>query len=83
MIDDRLGYDIHYPPIDLIATGENIRLLRIAHGQSVDDLQHYLGLASPQTIYKWQRGVTLPTVDHLYALSQKWNVPMETILVRQ
>lgn len=83
MVDKQLGYNCDFPPIDLVATGENIRRLRIAHGQSVEELQRYLGLASPQTIYKWQRGAALPTVDHLYALSHKWNVPMEAILVRR
>jgi len=49
----------------------------------VVDLQYFLGLASPQAIYYWQRGVNLPTVDHLYALSRLFKVSMDDILVPQ
>ena len=37
-----------YPVLDLAATGENIRRLRLEHGYSVIDLQEYLGLACLQ-----------------------------------
>ena len=72
-----------YPVIDLKKTGENIKRLREARCISVVDLQHFLGLASPQAIYYWQRGVNLPTVDHLYALSRLFKVSMNDILVPQ
>ena len=57
-----------YPVIDLAATGDNIRRLRMARGLTVRDLQSYFGFAEPRAIYKWQKGETLPTVDNLYAL---------------
>jgi len=72
-----------YPVIDLNKTGENIKRLREARCISVVDLQYFLGLASPQAIYYWQRGVNLPTVDHLYALSRLFKVSMDDILVPQ
>ena len=72
-----------YPVIDLKKTGENIKHLREARCISVADLQYFLGLASPQAIYYWQRGVNLPTVDHLYALSRLFKVSMDDILVPQ
>ena len=72
-----------YPVIDLKKTGENIKRLREARCISVVDLQHFLGLASPQAIYYWQRGVNLPTVDHLYALSRLFKISMNNILVSQ
>ena len=72
-----------YPVIDLKKTGENIKRLREARCISVVDLQYFLGLASPQAIYYWQRGVNLPTVDHLYALSRLLKVSMNDILVPQ
>lgn len=72
-----------YPVIDLKKTGENIKHLREARCISVVDLQYFLGLASPQAIYYWQRGVNLPTVDHLYALSRLFKVSMDDILVPQ
>jgi len=72
-----------YPVIDLKKTGENIKRLREARCISVVDLQYFLGLASPQAIYYWQRGVNLPTVDRLYALSRLFKVSMDDILVPQ
>ena len=72
-----------YPVIDLKKTGENIKRLREARCISVVDLQYFLGLASPQAIYLWQRGINMPTVDHLYALSHLFKVSMNDILVPQ
>lgn len=47
-----------YPVIDLAATGDNIRRLRMACGLTVRDLQSYFGFAEPRAIYKWQKGVS-------------------------
>ena len=71
----------HFPVIDLAATGNNIRRLRLDRGMSVRDLQSYFGFEEPRAIYKWQKGETLPTVDNLYALGALFDVPMEQILV--
>ena len=39
------------------------------------------GFEAPQASYRWQSGVSLPTVDNLYALSILLNVTMEDILI--
>ena len=70
-----------FPVIDPVATGANIARLRIERGLSVRDLQIYFGFEEPQAIYKWQKGKSLPSVDHLYALGALLEVPMEEILV--
>ena len=70
-----------YPVIDLAATGENIRRLRVERGLTVRDLQKYFGFEEPQAIYKWQRGQSLPTVDNLYALGNLLGITMDEILV--
>ena len=57
-----------FPVIDLVATGDNIRRLRLERGLTVRDLQSYFGFEEPRAIYKWQSGQTLPSVDNLYAL---------------
>lgn len=75
--------NIPYPIIDMKKTGENIKHLRESRCISVVDLQYFLGLASPQAVYLWQRGINLPTVDHLCAMSHAFNVPMNDILVPQ
>lgn len=73
----------HFPVIDLVATGANIRRLREERGLTVRDLQHYFGFEEPQAIYKWQAGKSLPTVDNLFALSVCLDVSMEEILVER
>ena len=55
---------IQFPVIDPVATGANICRLRKDRGLTVRDLQHYFGFEEPQAIYKWQRGQSLPSVDH-------------------
>ena len=45
-----------YPVIDVKATGENILRRRIERGYTVLDMQRYLNLACPQSVYHWQAG---------------------------
>ena len=68
------------PVVNLKQTGQNICLLRERSGISVKELQGLLGFATPQAIYKWQHGDSLPTVDNLVALSAIFSVPIDTIL---
>ena len=69
------------PVVNMRLTGERISPLREARGLTVRQLQRLLGFATPQAIYKWQHGETLPTIDNLVALSAILNVPIQEILV--
>ena len=69
------------PVIDLPATGLNIVQLRVRAGLTVRELQDIFGFGTPQAIYKWQRGDTLPTVDNLAALAALFGVKTVDILV--
>ena len=51
-----------------------------AHELSVKDVQQYLGLGSVQSVYHWLNGISLPTVDNLYALSYLFKVPIDDML---
>ncbi len=68
------------PVVNLKQTRQNIYDLREQAGISVRELQGLLGFATPQAIYKWQRGDSLPTVDNLVALSAIFFVPVDSIL---
>ena len=70
-----------YPVIDLSATGRNIRSLRVKRGLSVGDLQSYFNFNEPRSIYKWEAGQCLPSIDNLYALSVLLRVPIDSIIV--
>ena len=72
---------IPYPVIDVPKTGAHIKLLIARSGLTVKDVKDYLGFEEPTAIYNWQRGLSLPTVDHLLALSKLLDVPMEDILI--
>ncbi|MBQ2986352.1 MAG: helix-turn-helix transcriptional regulator [Tyzzerella sp.] len=50
-------------------------------GYTVKDIQEYLQLSCPQPIYRWFKGMMLPTVDHLYALSILFGIHMEELIV--
>ena len=71
------------PVIDMTATGMNIARLRKNAGMTVRDLQAVFGFATPQAIYKWQRGEAMPTLDNMIVLAAVFNVPVDEILVLQ
>ena len=69
------------PVICLIETGRNISALRVQRNMSVRELQEAFGFATPQAIYKWQQGASLPTIDNLAMLSYIFSVSIDEILV--
>lgn len=69
------------PTIDMGRTGENISRLRKMAGVTVKELQTIFGFATPQAIYKWQRGTALPTIDNLVVLAAVLDVKIDDILV--
>lgn len=76
-----MAIQVPYPIINMEKTGENIKRLRTEQNISVADIQAFLGLATPQAVYQWQAGITLPSVDHLCALSHLFGVTMNDILI--
>ncbi|MBO5303101.1 MAG: helix-turn-helix transcriptional regulator [Lachnospiraceae bacterium] len=72
---------MNLPTIDMSRTGANIKNLRQQTGMSVKDLQDIFGFTTPQAIYKWQKGLAMPTVDNLVVLSRIFGVHLEEILV--
>ena len=68
------------PVVDVKLTGQNIASLRTQRGISVRDLQLMLGFTTPQSIYKWQRGETLPTIENLAALACVLGVTIDAIV---
>ena len=45
------------------------------------DLQDIFGFATPQAIYKWQKGIAMPTIDNLVVLAMVFRVKMDDIIV--
>lgn len=69
-----------YPVIDKRETGINIRRIMDHHKLTVKDVQQFLGLGSAQSIYHWLNGISLPTIDNLYALSELFQMPMDDLI---
>ena len=69
------------PFVDTVATGRNIDRLRIAAGMSVKDMQRVFGFATPQAIYKWIHGTSMPTIDNLVILAAMLGVTLDEIVV--
>ncbi len=72
-----------YPNIDMAASGERIRSVIREKGFTVKDIQEYLHLSCPQPVYRWFKGQILPSLDHVYALSQLLHMHMEDLLVQK
>ena len=68
------------PTIDMAATGRNIANMRRRAGMTVSDLQAVLGFNTPQAIFKWIRGDSLPTVETVVQLS-KGNISSQSVRV--
>ena len=69
------------PVINMGATGHMICVFREKKRMSVKQLQELLGLAAPQAIYRWQMGLTLPSIDNLVALAVIFETTIDKILV--
>lgn len=60
--------NMSYISIDQAATGARIRSIRKAKGLKVTDISDYMGFESPQAVYKWQRGDSMPDLANLVRL---------------
>jgi transcriptional regulator with XRE-family HTH domain len=70
-----------FPRIDMVETGKNIERLRKEKNLTVKQIQEIFGFESPQAIYKWQWGDSLPTIDNLLVLAYIFGVSLSSILV--
>lgn len=70
-----------YPVINMAATGIRLRQIMKEKKMTARDVQRYLGLSCVQSVYRWLGGHSLPSVDHLYALSELFHMPMDQMIV--
>lgn len=52
----------------------------IEKGYNVKDVQNYLGLSCPQSVYKWLRGDAYPSIQNLYQLSKLFGCKVDDLL---
>ena len=70
-----------YENIDMKKTGILLKETIEKVGYTVKDIQKILHLSCQQPIYRWFKGIILPSVDHLYVLSRLLKIHMEDLLV--
>ena len=69
------------PTINVEETGMQIDMLIHESEYSVRDISEKLGFETPQAVYKWMQGKTLPKLDNLVALAAILRVSIDDILV--
>lgn len=69
------------PTINLAATGANIKALLRRRGLRVADVQNRCGFNTPQAIFKWMRGDTMPSIDNMVILADILDVTIDEILI--
>ena len=74
---------ITYPNIDMEQTGRRLKHIFESVGYTPRMIQEHLHLSCVQPIYRWYKGLILPSVDHLFMLSELLNVHMEDFLVKK
>ena len=72
-----------YPNIDMQQTGKKLKHMIEAAGYTPRIIQEHLHLSCVQPIYRWYKGLILPSVDHLLMLSELLGVHMEELLVKK
>jgi len=65
--------------LDLIRIGNKLSELRLKNAYTQDQLADMLFL-SHQAISKWERGVTLPSIDNMCSLMELYAVSLEELL---
>lgn len=73
----------NYPNIDMKRTGIKLKNMLVSAGYTPKMIQEYLHLSCVQPIYRWYKGIILPSVDHLLMLSELLGVHMEELLVKK
>lgn len=69
------------PEVDLKNTGRILKKLRQQSRLTVRDLQDFFGFDYPNAIYDWEKGLKLPCMSNLIALSTLYEVPIDKILL--
>ena len=69
------------PDVNLKSTGKILKKLRTKNNLTVRDLQDFFGFDYPNAIYDWEKGLKLPNMSNLIALSTLYEVSIDKILL--
>lgn len=68
------------PIIDPKKTGEKLKKYRLEADVSVKDLQIVFGFTNPNSIYRWETGMAVPSTGHLLILAKSFGVTIDQLL---
>lgn len=74
---------IDMPMINMQKTGANIKMLMKLNNIKVIQIQDILGFNTPQAIYKWLRGESMPTIDNMVILATLLNTTIDNIIITE
>ena len=69
------------PDVNLRNTGMILKQLRLKNNLTVRDLQEFFRFDYPNAIYDWEKGLKLPNLSNLIALSTLYEVSIDEILL--
>lgn len=69
------------PTVNMAETGKNINRMRIEADMSVKDMQQVFGFSTPQAIYKWIHGKSMPTLDNMVILAEIFGTTIDKIII--
>ncbi len=69
--------------IDTQKTGQNIKEIFKTNNYKIKDIQETFNFSTPQAIYKWFRGDSIPSIDNLVIISQMCNTKIDEIIATQ
>lgn len=68
------------PEYDLKVIGRNLRRLRKANHLTAQEVRDYLRLGSVQAVYKYERGLSYPQTDAMFALMELYGASLRDIV---
>lgn len=68
------------PEYDMKRIGRNLKRLRESNRLSVDEVRKYLCLGSVQAVYKYEKGVSCPPADTMFALMELYKAELRDII---
>ena len=68
------------PEYNMKLIGYNLRRLREAMNFSVEEVRQYLRLGSVQAVYKYEKGVSYPPADTMFALMELYGAELRDII---
>lgn len=71
------------PKIDVPATSQNLKKLRLERNISVKQIQNLFGMENPQSIYTWENPDKkfLPCIDNLVTLANFYKVTLDEMII--